>query len=409
MEETRVLAAPVETSERIVSLDVLRGFAILGILIMNVQSFSMISAAYLNPTAFGDLTGLNRIVWTLGHIFADTKFISIFSMLFGAGIVLFASKLESRGIAPGAVHYRRTVWLLLIGLAHGFLLWYGDILAVYSLVALVAYLFWRRSPLGLAITGFVFFLIPTGIYLMAGNSMPYWPPESMAEMAKWWNPSVEAVAKEIADYAGSWGAQMTQRVPSMIGQLTVVFWTLLGWRVLGLMLIGMSLYKWGVLSAQRSRSFYAVGGIVGLVVGIPLVYLGIVRRFAVDWTIEYAFFQGALYNYWGSLFMALAYVLLIMLIVKAAPEGWFSRLFAPVGRMAFTNYLLQTVICTTLFYGHGFGLFGSMERGAQLIVVLTVWAFEIWLSHIWLARFRFGPAEWLWRTLTYMRPQPMRR
>jgi uncharacterized protein len=101
--------------------------------------------------------------------------------------------------------------------------------------------------------------------------------------------------------------------------------------------------------------------------------------------------------------------MLVMLIVKTAPWGWFSRLFAPVGRVAFTNYLMQTVLCTTLFYGHGFGLFGSMERGAQAIVVATIWAFQIWFSHAWLARYRFGPAEWLWRTLAYMKPQPMRR
>lgn len=143
---TAMPAAPVTAGERIVSLDVLRGFAILGILIMNIQSFSMISAAYLNPTAYGDLTGLNRVVWTLSHLFADLKFISIFSMLFGAGIVLFARRLEAKGLRAGPVHYRRAIWLLLIGLAHGFLLWYGDILAIYGLVGLIVYLMWRRSP-----------------------------------------------------------------------------------------------------------------------------------------------------------------------------------------------------------------------------------------------------------------------
>ena len=405
----RGAAAPVQAGNRIVSLDVLRGFAILGILVMNVQSFSMIGAAYLNPTAFGDLTGVNRLVWVLSHMLADLKFVSIFSMLFGAGIVLFASKLESKGFAPGVVHYRRTFWLLLIGLAHGFLLWYGDILAAYALVALVAYLFWRRSRAALLITGTLILIIGSLLSMMFGLSMPYWPPESIEGMMAFWSPTTDAVIAEVASYSGGWLEQMTQRVPGMAAHLTIVFWTSTVWRTGGMMLIGMGLYKLGVLSAERSRKFYTIGGILGLLVGFPLIYLGILRRFASDWSLEYAFFQGAQYNYWGSVFVALAYVLLIMLAVKVAPEGWFSRLFAPVGRMAFTNYLLQTVICTTLFYGHGFGLFGSMSRGGQSIVVLTVWAFEIWLSHAWLSRFRFGPAEWLWRSLTYMRPQPMRR
>ncbi len=405
----RASAAPVQAGERIVSLDVLRGFAILGILVMNIQSFSMISAAYLNPTAYGDLTGINRLVWVLSHVFADLKFISIFSMLFGAGIVLFSSRLESRGIAPGALHYRRTLWLLLIGLAHGFCLWYGDILAAYALIALVAYLFWRRSPVALLITGAVVLAFGSLLTWFFGISMSYWPPESVAAMAEFWAPTGEAVAREIAAYTGGWSAQMAQRVPSEIGHLTYVFWTSTAWRAGGMMLVGMGLFKLGVLSAERSKRFYAIGAAVGVAVGLPIVYLGVLRRFADGWSIEYGFFQGAVYNQVGSIFVALAYVLLVMLIVKAAPAGWFSRLLAPVGRMAFTNYLLQTVLCTTLFYGHGFGLFGRMERGAQVVVVLTIWVFEIWLSHVWLARFRFGPAEWLWRSLTYMRPQPMRR
>ena len=176
-------AAPVAAGERIVSLDVLRGFAILGILLMNIQSFSMISAAYFNPTAFGDLTGLNRFVWTLSHMIADTKFISIFSMLFGAGIVLFASKLESRGLRPGTVHYRRTFWLLLIGLAHGFLLWAGDILTVYALLGFLVYLFWRRSAKALFITGVVVMAFVVPLYVMGNIGLQMGPPEAMEQMS----------------------------------------------------------------------------------------------------------------------------------------------------------------------------------------------------------------------------------
>ncbi len=406
---TATAAAPVTAGERIVSLDVLRGFAILGILIMNIQSFSMIGGAYLNPTAYGDLAGLNRVVWTLSHLFADLKFISIFSMLFGAGIVLFARRLEAKGLRAGPVHYRRAIWLLLIGLAHGFLLWYGDILAIYGLVGLIAYLMWRRSPTALLITGLVVMSVASGLYFMGGVSMPYAPPEALEGFSAFWSPSAEHVALELAAYRGSWLQQMSVRGPAMGANLTMVFGFFYLWRTGGLMLVGMALYKWGVLSAERSRRFYAIVAVVGLAVGLPLVGLGIAKRFADNWSLIYSFFLGWQYNYWGSLFVSLAYVSVVMLIVKGRQLGKLGWAFAAAGRMAFTNYLVQTVICTTIFYGHGFGLFGSVERVHQILIVFAVWIFQLWFSTFWLERFRFGPAEWAWRTLTYLRPQPMRR
>lgn len=406
---TAPTAAPVTAGERIVSLDVLRGFAILGILIMNIQSFSMIGAAYLNPTAYGDLTGLNRVVWTLSHLFADMKFITIFSMLFGAGIVLFATRIESRGLRPGALHYRRTFWLLLIGLAHGFLLWYGDILAIYALVGFIAYLFWRRSPLALLITGIVVMSVGTLLYLGSGVGITMAPPEALDGVRAFWSPGAESVAHQLAMMRGSWTEQMSVRVPDMISSLTVVFFMYYLWRTVGMMLIGMALFKWGVLSAERSKRFYAVTAIVGFVVGLPLVWVGIARRFADGWTVPWSFFNGSQYNYWASAFVALAYISVVMLIVKSGVLARCVRTFAAAGRMAFTNYLMQTVICTTLFYGHGLGLFGSVERVHQILIVFAVWIFQLWFSTFWLERFRFGPAEWAWRTLTYLRPQPMRR
>ncbi len=402
-------AGPVTAAERIVSLDVLRGFAILGILIMNIQSFSMIGAAYLNPTAYGDLTGLNRVVWTLSHLFADMKFISIFSMLFGAGIVLFATRLESRGLKPGPVHYRRTLWLLIIGLAHGFLLWYGDILAIYALIGFIVYPFWRRSPLALLITGVVVMSVGTLLYVGAGVGITMAPPEALEGIRAFWSPGVEKVAHEVAAMQGSWTEQMSERVPGMTSTLTVVFFMYYLWRTVGMMLIGMALFKWGVLSAERSKRFYAVVAVLGFLIGLPLIWFGIVQRFADGWSVPWSFFNGSQYNYWGSVFVALAYVSVVMLIVKGRQLGKLGQVFAAAGRMAFTNYLMQTVICTTIFYGHGLGLFGNVERAHQILIVFVVWIFQLWFSTFWLARFRFGPAEWLWRTLTYLKPQPMRR
>jgi uncharacterized protein len=403
------IASPVAGSERIVSLDVLRGVAILGILLMNIQSFSMVGAAYFNPTAYGDLTGLNRFVWTLSHVLADTKFISIFSMLFGAGVVLFASKLEGRGLRPGVVHYRRTFWLLLIGLAHGYLLWAGDILTVYAIIGFVIYLFWRRSATALFVTGVVLMAIVVPLYLMASFGVQMGPPEAMEQMMSFWAPNAQEVAAEVAGFSGGWSSQMPFRSEDMSEMLTTSFFFYMLWRVGGMMLVGMALYKWGILSAQKSKRFYAIMAIVGVVVGFPTIGLGVVRRFADGWSMPWSFFNGSLYNYVGSAFVAWGYIAIVMLVVKSGALEKLRRWLANAGRMAFTNYLLQTVICTLIFYGYGLGLFGSVPRWGQLLVVFAVWIFELWLSTFWLARFRFGPAEWLWRTLTYFKPQPMKR
>ena len=401
--------APIVPGERIVSLDVLRGFAILGILIMNIQSFSMIEAAYFNPTAYGDLSGINRWVWLLGHLIADTKFISIFSMLFGAGIVLLAERLTSRGIKPAGVHYRRIMWLLLIGLMHGLLLWSGDILTTYSLVGVVAYLFWRRSPRTLLIVGLLVTAVSSALYALAQWSLPYWFEQGGQQMLVMWRPGTEHVAAELSAYGGGWLAQMGARASAFLSVMTGGFWFFLSWRSGGMMLVGMALYKWGVLSAERTRRFYGWMAGLGLAVGYPIIAVGVARNFAAGWDFQYSFFAGSQFNYWGSVLVAHGYIALVMLLVKMRPGGSLVRLMQPVGRMAFTNYLMQTVLMTTLFYGHGFGLFGQVERWGQILIVLAVWVFQVWFSNVWLARFRFGPAEWLWRTLTYMKPQPMRR
>ena len=167
MTEPTAKSTPVTASERIQSLDLLRGFAVLGILIMNIQSFAMIQAAYINPTAYGDLTGINKLVWILSHLFADQKFMSIFSILFGAGVLLFTMRAEDKGFRSGRLHYRRSLWLILIGMVHAYLLWYGDILVTYGLCALLAYVFRKVRPKRLLITALAIIAVPS---LLINNS-----------------------------------------------------------------------------------------------------------------------------------------------------------------------------------------------------------------------------------------------
>ncbi len=392
-------ASPTAPGQRIVALDVLRGFALLGILVMNIQLFAMpVPFITFNPLAYGDLSGVNLAVWSLSHVFADQKFMTIFSPLFGVGILLLADRLEARGQSARGVHYRRNAWLLVFGLAHGFLLWTGDILAPYALAGFVVFLFRHMRPRRLVILGLVFLLVPAALTLLGSLS----PEDSVATIRSDWSPSASMIEEKLAAYRGGWLEQMSARVPGEIEGLTALLPTWAFWRAGGLMLLGMAGYKWGILTAQRSRRFYARMALIGLGIGLPLATLSAWSNYANEFAPTYSLFGvGYQLNYWGSLFVSSGYIGLVML---ATQRGWFGRIernLAAVGRTALTNYLLHTVICTTIFYGHGFGLYGSVERWQQLLIVVGIWVVQLAVAPLWLARFRFGPVEWLWRALTY--------
>ncbi len=400
---------PTRPTERIVAIDILRGFALLGILIMNIQGFSMPAAAYSNPTVYGDLTGVNRLVWMLSHIFADQKFMTIFSLLFGAGILLMTEKLDARGQRAWTLHYRRNFWLLLFGLAHAYLLWSGDILVAYALCGFWVYWLRRLRPAWQLALGIFIVSIPALILLATSLTMQFTPPETLHELRADWQPASETIAAEVASYRGGWLQQMDARVPRSAEFQTVglLFWGL--WRAGGLMLMGMALYRWGVLTGSRSRSFYFGMVILGLVIGLPVVSWGAAQNFANDWMLEFSKFGlGAQPNYWGSLFVSAAYIGLLMLFARSRALPWLQTALAAVGRTALTNYLLQTILATAIFYGHGLGLFGSVERVGQIGIVVAIWVVQLVVSPLWLHHYRFGPFEWMWRSLSYWRLQPLR-
>jgi uncharacterized protein len=400
---------PTAPSERIISIDVLRGFAVLGILVMNIQIFAMIEASYLNPTAYGDLTGINKWVSVLSHVLADQKLMTIFSILFGAGIVLMTSRIEVKGGSAVGLHYRRTLWLIIIGIMHAYLLWYGDILVAYGLCALIVFFFRKLSPKWLLPIGILTISVASLIFLFFGWSLQYWPTEAYQNVLNGWKPAAEIISHEVSTYQSGWLEQMAHRVPTALKYETFIFLILFAWRAGGLMLVGMALFKWGLLTAQRSKRFYSMLMTAGFGLGLPVVIYGVVRNYQTDWLLDYSMFLGSQFNYWGSILIALGYISTVMLICKSMRFEKLTRRFAAVGRMALTNYLLQTVICTTIFYGHGLGFFGQVERSGQILIVFGVWIFQLLASPIWLRNFLFGPAEWLWRSLTYLRLQPFRR
>ncbi len=402
------IAQPAPPTKRIVAIDMLRGFALLGILVMNIQAFAMPFPAYFNPTAYGNLTGANYWVWMLSHIFADQKFMTIFSLLFGAGIILLTSRLEERSKSAWKIHYQRNFWLLLFGLAHAYLFWSGDILVLYALCAFVVFWFRKLSPRWLIVLGLLSLTVPSALVWFGGATMQYWPPELQVEMLADWQPDDALLQAELAAYRGGWLAQMEARVPRSLEINTYAFFFWGFWRASGLMLMGMALYKWGIVSAKRSPLFYGVMMAIGLLVGLSFVAYGAQQNFAHGWDIAYSRFgAGFQFNYWASLLVSGGYIGLVMLWTQWGGLAKLQIALAAVGRMALSNYLLHTLIATIIFYGHGFGLFGSVERTGQILIVVAIWLSQIIWSPIWLHYFRFGPAEWLWRSLTYWKLQPI--
>ncbi len=400
---------PVSVKERIVSLDVLRGVAILGILLMNIVTFGMVIGAYEDPSVYNDTEGIDWYVWLILHVFADNKFMSIFSILFGAGVCIFMERATEKANNAWALQISRMSWLLAIALVHAYLIWFGDILFTYSLCGVFIAFFRNCKPWTLVMLGIVMgVIVPIMIYAFFHWSVQFWPSESIEEMASASEILSEENQEETAAYLGTYWDQLQHRAVVSITMQVFLFPFFLFWRGAGLMFIGMALYKWGVLSGCQSKKFYATMLSAGLACGVPLVLAGVYFKIQSGFDPILGRFLHSAWNIVGALFIALAWIAVVMLICKV---GFWKRLqnsLAAVGRMALTNYITQSILCTWIFYGFGLGYYGSLERWQMLFVVLGIWLFQIVFSLLWLREFRFGPLEWLWRCATYMQFQKNR-
>jgi uncharacterized protein len=402
-------ATPVRAAERYDSIDLLRGVALLGILMMNIQMFAMPQAAYFNPTARGDRGMVDFAIWTASHLFFDQKFMTIFSMLFGAGIVVMTSRAAERGARTAVLHYRRMLALLAFGMIHAYLIWDGDILVLYAVCGAIVYPLRRLRPATLFALGLLSLIIGSSVMIAAGMFLPSGPPAVAAEFRAFWAPSPERLLAETAAFQGGWLTQMSMRATHALDFQTSVMWTWGIWRAGGNMLIGMALFKWGVVTGERSQSLYQRMAVIGFGIGLPIIARGVARMDQADWDAFQSFFFAGQFNYWASLLVASGWIGLTLSLWqwKTAP-GLQARLIA-VGRTAFTCYILTSLLCTFIFYGHGLGLFGRVSRPGQVAVTVGVWIVLLIAAPWWLERFRFGPLEWLWRTLTYATRQPLRR
>ena len=424
---------PVTQEERLHSVDALRGFSLLGILLLNIASFGLPFAAYMNPQVAGGAEGSNLAVWLVAMTFWDGKMRCIFSMLFGTGAIILLERAERRGagIEAADIYYRRTMWLILIGLLHAHFIWAGDILYPYGVIGLLLFPFRKLSARALITLGVIVIALHSlwnaggayGIGEMqkqvtearaqeAAGKKPTAEQkktiEGIAQLEEFFAPTKEVVEKEIKTHRGDWAGNLVLRSGEAVNLEFTMFFQFIFLDVLGMLILGMGLAKAGVFDASRSLGFYLRLIAAGVLIGLPLNYWA-----ASQW-LKSSFSIPAYLGYIGTtadpgrFLVAGAYIGFIMIATKLAWR-WITVPLANVGRMALSNYLLTSILCTLFFNGYGFGMFARLQRADLYLVVLAMWIINIVWSNLWLQHYRYGPAEWAWRSLTYWKRQPMRR
>lgn len=405
------LTTPVPQSDRIQSIDVLRGFVLMGILVINIHGFSMPwSVVEGNPASYGDLTGINFFVWLISFLFFNEKMMNIFSMLFGAGLVIMTTRADQKNAKTFLLYYRRTFILLVVGMIHAYLISDVDILFVYAWCAFIAYWFRKWPAMWLIISGIIIFLIKFIFMTIEYHHILAMTPDQIQEWAyaNWHQASYvnETVNVYRSDYWTILSYQIANVLDWQINTVLLGFYFV---RPLGMILLGMGLYKLGVFSAILSNRFYRNLMLIGFFIGLTLSGYGAWRMVQSQWDAVIGEFIGYRLLYLSALFTSFGWIGFIMLVCKSGCCRGLMKHFAAAGQIALTNYLMQTFICVSIFYGYGLGWYGYVDRWALMLIVIPIWAFQLLISPVWLHYFRFGPFEWLWRTLTYCSIQPLRR
>lgn len=416
---------------RIQQIDVLRGFALLGIYWINVVVFGLPSGSYALPTLVGHAEQANVAAWAFSELFVEGTMRGLFSMLFGASAMIFLNEARLAGDGVDIVdrYYRRTLLLVCFGMLHAyFLLWPYDVLYVYGLLGMFLFPL-RKLRAGLLITlGCLLLLI--GDMDPAAPVME--PDEPVAEMATGLNKTMREaiqsvgaledvnhteVLRETMDehsdedkdrYLAGYGPIFRAQIDSVIEMESSYVYTTYVFDVGGMMLIGMALLKLGVLAGLRSTRFYLLLMVLGYLTG------SLVRGVEVVPALLHNDFLRGLadvemgYNL-GRLPITLGHIGLVGLLCRTPVFNRLTGALANVGRLALSNYIMQTLLSIFIFYGFGFGLFGAFERYQLLLVCFAVWAFQVGFSIVWLRRFRHGPLEWVWRSLIYGQVQPLRK
>lgn len=433
--DTNTHAVPVQETERIVILDSLRGFAILGILLMNIPSFSLPGIGF-DPWLLNE-TGVDYYTWFWVSWFPEGTQRALFSMLFGAGIILFIKGQEKKlgGLRPADYFFRRQLWLIAFSLFDVYiLLWQGDILFDYACLGMLMFAFRNVPARWLLIAAGICFILMMArenrdLYLekrmiSKGEAIAKMDTtkiklnllqkESLEKMKDFKESSTregrtKKMEKAMLKSRGSYEDLYTFRTQNYVDDLVEYVYFRL-WDVLLFMFLGMAFFKMGILTGTAPVKVYVWMCLIGLGVGLTLSWFRLqpMIKYNFNW-FDYARNVSFSYYELSRTFRAIGILGLIMLLYKSGWFKWIFGLLRPVGQMAFTNYLGQSLLCGIVFYGVGFGLYGELQRHEIYYVVAAVWIFQIILSNIWMRYFRFGPFEWLWRSLTYWKRQPFKK
>ncbi|MBW0144383.1 DUF418 domain-containing protein [Sphingomicrobium clamense] len=407
------------TRTRILTLDIVRGVAVMGILAMNIYAFGLPLGAYFNPTVYGGDSGINLATWFVDYVLVDGKMRGLFSILFGASALLVVERAMAKEKSPAFTHYSRMLWLFAFGMIHYWFIWWGDILALYAMSGLFLFLWRKNSAKVLRNWGIALLTIMTlfGLVqmggLMAVMSNPSMMPadeyadlmEQMQVMKVFMGTDTSGVAAEIARHKGDYAGIMDWRFNEHR-------WKMLGFSAqglpmsIGIMLIGMWLFRNGFLTGAWESARYKKVAMWCLGIGS----LGSALLAYYIMSSDFSFGAMALAMTANGPFQivsAVGWAALIILFAKKGMDGALATRLAAAGRMAFTNYLGTSIVMTTIFYGYGLNQYAEYERFALNIFVIGMWIAILLWSKPWLERFHYGPLEWLWRSLARLKPQPM--
>jgi uncharacterized protein len=400
-------------AKRIATLDVVRGVAVMGILLANLPAFALPHAAYFSPLAWGGTSTADVIAWFTTFVLIEGKMRGLFSFLFGASMLLIVDRARATGQSAAAVHYPRMAVLFAIGVAHLYLIWWGDILAHYALIGAVAFLFTRLQTRALAAWGLGFlglsFLSGLAGYMALADSAARDTPQAIATWVDFGRgfgiPPRAELEAELAAMRGSWIDNVRWRWVHATDPFSFLKFGAM--QTLSAMLLGMAAFRSGLLTGAWDRARLKRWAGLCLAIGLGgYVVLGVL-------TLTHGFDQR--FVFLGSIVASepfrvlsiIGYAGLAVLLVR--PGGWLTERIAAVGRAAFTNYLGTSILVSGIFCGWGLGLFGNVSRAAIYLVAPMVWLIMLAWSKPWLERFQYGPLEWAWRSLARWQVQPMRK
>ena len=423
--------APVKLTDRIQSLDIMRGIVLFGILLMNINGMGL-AHAYEDPTVSGGATGWDLYTWITTNMFFEGTMRALFSLLFGVGMFVLLDRLEKKGAGINAanIYFRRLTWMLVFGLIHCYLLlWVGEILYNYALMGFLVYSFRNMAPKKLIIiAAFLFSAGALWTYSDYKNGVKL---VQQVALVKTYQSEGKLLTKELKEADEKWQKREEERSPAAVEEynsnMRKDYFHVVGFLapvnmhynehspyrydpfdVLSMMLLGIAFYKLNILSAQKSYRFYGIMALIGYSIGLGINYYEVTM--IMNSNFSFLGFSKSYLTYdAGRIPIAMGHIAAIMLLCKLPILQWLKTRLAAVGKMALTNYIMHSVIALFFFTGAGFGMFGKLQRHELLYVVFSIWIFQLIISPIWLKYFQFGPIEWVWRNLSYQKMHAFRK